>query len=72
MNLLYHNPTPNQNPQSPYPPLYSTLHHLLKQPHIILFITPLTHQTYHIIRQPQFKLINQTPLFLNISPPKTV
>ncbi|WP_420359610.1 NAD(P)-dependent oxidoreductase, partial [Bacillus altitudinis] len=33
---------------------------------------PLTHHTYHIIPQPQFKLINPTPLFLTISHPKTL
>ncbi|MGG1862131.1 D-glycerate dehydrogenase [Bacillus safensis] len=72
MNVLYHNRSRNEKAESAYGAVYCALDDLLKQADIIVLITPLTEETYHMIGERELKLMKQTALFVNISRGKTV
>ncbi|MFP7341646.1 2-hydroxyacid dehydrogenase [Bacillus safensis] len=72
MNVLYHNRSRNEKAESTYGAVYCALDDLLKQADIIVLITPLTEETYHMIGERELKLMKQTALFVNISRGKTV
>ncbi|MGE6630146.1 2-hydroxyacid dehydrogenase [Bacillus sp. NPDC077027] len=72
MNVLYHNRSRNEEAETAYGAVYCSLDELLKQADIIVLITPLTEETYHMIGEREFKQMKQTALFVNISRGKTV
>lgn len=72
MNVLYHNRSRNEKAESAYGAVYCALDDLLKQADIIVLITPLTDETYHMIGERELKLMKPTALFVNISRGKTV
>ncbi|MFS0655168.1 2-hydroxyacid dehydrogenase [Bacillus sp. 179-C3.3 HS] len=72
MNVLYHNRSRNEKAESAYDAVYCTLDDLLTEADIIVLITPLTDETYHMIGEREFRLMKKTALFVNISRGETV
>ncbi|WP_246939305.1 2-hydroxyacid dehydrogenase [Bacillus pinisoli] len=72
MEILYHNRSKNELAENLYRAKRCSLDDLLKTADFICLMTPLTYESYHLIGEREFNLMQKTAIFINGSRGETV
>lgn len=72
MDVLYYNRNRKLDVEEEYGVKYADLQSLLEHSNFVVFLTPLTPDTYHLIGEKEFKLMKKSAFFINVSRGQTV